>query len=141
MERWKKHRASARLDRLPRWREREQKLIVRKLQKIYPHWNRIVYGKRYVLPSYRQPDYYSQEESDRFFSASLLTPLQTDNRDDVMFAAFSKFEPKFGSGIAQAMDSEVTRAIDEIAIFLGFPFHPLRYPFLVVSNSNGQSWN
>jgi hypothetical protein len=68
----------------------EAKLKARERQKFAPHFDRLFYGKRYIVPQYRQADYYDQMLANRMAASSLLVPCQIDQDqgiDDVANAA------------------------------------------------------
>jgi len=66
---------------------REEKMKERERIKFCPHLHEVMYGKRYILPNYRQPDYYPQKIADNMFASALFVPMQTYEMDDVMNAA------------------------------------------------------
>jgi hypothetical protein len=68
---------------------RADKIKERERKKFCPQLDRLIYGKKYVLPNYRQGDYYDQHLNNKLYSASLLRPLETQEFDDVTNAAFS----------------------------------------------------
>jgi hypothetical protein len=66
----------------------EAKLKARERQKFAPRFDALFYGKKYVVPNYRQADYYDQEMANRMAASSVLVPCQIDQEiDDVANAA------------------------------------------------------
>jgi hypothetical protein len=66
----------------------EAKMKARERQRFAPQLDRILYGKKYVVPHYRHDDYYSQEIANRMAASSLLVPCQQyQDFDDVANAA------------------------------------------------------
>jgi hypothetical protein len=63
-----------------------EKIKERERIRFCPRLNQAMYGKRYVLPNYRQPDYYPQTVTDKMFASALWTPCQIPSIDDVMNA-------------------------------------------------------
>lgn len=71
----------------------EAKLKERERQKFCPRLNHLMYGKRYLLPDYRQSDYWNQVIANRCWASTLLLPLQRASQDyrldDVENCAFT----------------------------------------------------
>ena len=68
---------------------RERKLKDRELAKFAPRLGELIWGRRYVLPNYRQPDYYPQRWGDLIYGGQLMDPIQVGRViDDVANAGF-----------------------------------------------------
>jgi len=62
----------------------ENKMKERERQRFCPRLNQLMYGKKYILPNFRQVDYWPQVLSNRCWASTLLLPLQQPLRDQYM---------------------------------------------------------
>lgn len=63
---------------------------MREFVKFAPRLQHLIYGKRYILPNYRNADYYPQHGADVLFSGNLLDPIALGRlNDDVANCAYT----------------------------------------------------
>lgn len=67
-----------------------RKVKDKELLKFAPRFRQLAYGKKYILPHYRQADYYPQDVSNVMYSGMVLeTVFDSGPPDDVVNAAFA----------------------------------------------------